>query len=251
MSGAEFDRHASNYDNARGKLARGEQLGRQIGDHLHPGVTLEIGIGGAVIATALKSAGFPVFGVDVSREMLRTATGRIGYRVALGQAEQLPIRSCSVMNVCFAHVLHYLSEPDVALRNAGRVLVPEGRLVLLHGTPYMPDDELGLILKPLEMFEKSRWDDLDGVLSAATRTGFALVHAGFAYFNVTISPSDVWNSITQSEAFVSRNWSSGHYPTVVRSVLAGLKEMPSFDCSRIQTWRVLLTTFRKIPVAEG
>ena len=57
------------------------------------------------------------------------------YPVVTGAATSLPIDSQSVDVVILPHVLEFESQPHEALREAARVLVPEGGLVLLGFNP--------------------------------------------------------------------------------------------------------------------
>ena len=57
------------------------------------------------------------------------------YPVVIGDATSLPIDSHAVDVVILPHVLEFESQPHVALREASRVLVPEGSLVILAFNP--------------------------------------------------------------------------------------------------------------------
>ena len=57
------------------------------------------------------------------------------YPVVIGAAASLPIDSHAVDVVILPHVLEFESQPHEALREASRVLVPEGNLVILGFNP--------------------------------------------------------------------------------------------------------------------
>ena len=51
---------------------------------------------------------------------------------AVADAHTLPFRSCSAANVLGLDVLHHLAKPVVFLREAERILIPGGRLILVE-----------------------------------------------------------------------------------------------------------------------
>ena len=62
--------------------------------------------------------------------------GTAGTAGVRARAEALPFRSDSVDAVVLAHTLDYVAHPHEALREAERVLVPEGHLVVLGFNPF-------------------------------------------------------------------------------------------------------------------
>jgi ubiquinone/menaquinone biosynthesis C-methylase UbiE len=81
-------------------------------------------------------------GVDLSREML--AVARVNLERAslrncsIRQADmyQLPLASASFDAVVIHQVLHYAERPGAVIAEAGRVLRPEGRLVIVDFAPH-------------------------------------------------------------------------------------------------------------------
>jgi SAM-dependent methyltransferase len=73
------------------------------------------------MAVPLGERGLTVAGVDRSWAMLGYARGKGLSRLMHGDAYHLPIRSASVAHVLYVHVLHLLSHPAAALREAHRV----------------------------------------------------------------------------------------------------------------------------------
>lgn len=75
-------------------------------------------------------------GIDESREMLKLARANLeqaGYRhcqVRQADIYNLPYANAAADAVIIHQVLHFLEEPAAAIREAARILAPEGRLVI-------------------------------------------------------------------------------------------------------------------------
>lgn len=139
-----------------------------------PGVVLEampacetavdLGCGtGTVLARMLERAR-GVIGVDGSPRMLELARRRFedNPRVSLriGDLEHLPLRDGEAQFACINMVLHHLSHPREALPEIGRVLAPEGRLIVTdfeqHGNERMRE-EYGDLSLGFSVEALSRW----------------------------------------------------------------------------------------------
>lgn len=125
-----FDRVADRYDAERG----GEDRGRAFATDLDPlfaggGPALEIGIGTGVIAKGLTEIGRSVVGIDIAPLMLTQARQRIGTRVAVANAECLPVATARVDNAYSIWVLH-LVDIAAVMTEVARVLRPGGRYVV-------------------------------------------------------------------------------------------------------------------------
>ena len=105
---------------------------------LQPGErVLDLGTGTGAVAEKAASAvepGGSVLAVDISPEMLavaerRAAQARIGYQVAEGSAESIPVVDASLDVVLASLSLMYVIDRANAAREIARVLRPEGRLV--------------------------------------------------------------------------------------------------------------------------
>jgi SAM-dependent methyltransferase len=98
---------------------------------------VEAGIGTAAVALPLQRlTGRPVIGIDLSPAMLAQAVARIGRRVAVGDAEQLPLRVSSVDTVLLVWVLQLVPDIGRVLREVRRMLRPGGRLLAVLSRPH-------------------------------------------------------------------------------------------------------------------
>jgi len=125
-----FDRYAQHYDAWYDKEP-GKTLFPVEVECLRPFVTggqgawLEVGAGTGRFAQALDIK----YGIDPSSAMLRFARNR-GIQVCQASGEALPFRGGAFDGVLIVFTLCVLSDPAKVLREAGRVLRPEGPLVI-------------------------------------------------------------------------------------------------------------------------
>ena len=95
---------------------------------------LDIGCGtGVLLQRALGADPSRIaIGVDVTHNMLLRARARLAPQVALveASADALPMRAASVDLVVSTSALHYMDDPITVLREARRVLVPGGGIVV-------------------------------------------------------------------------------------------------------------------------
>jgi ubiquinone/menaquinone biosynthesis C-methylase UbiE len=118
----EFDAIAPVYDETRPPLdpatvARLAEVLRSNGVRR----LLEVGVGTGRVSAPLSRLGFDVTGVDPAPGMIARALRKGVGQVVLGSAYNLPFRPGSFDATIFAHVLHTLDRPEVALREASRV----------------------------------------------------------------------------------------------------------------------------------
>jgi SAM-dependent methyltransferase len=131
-----FERIADRYDETRGGEERGERLAELMEPHFSArDRTLEVGVGTGLVALALQRGGRQVMGVDLAPAMLRRARQRIGRRVAVGDAGELPFLDGSFADACAVWVLHVVADQPALFREASRVLRPGGRLLVVVGRP--------------------------------------------------------------------------------------------------------------------
>ena len=139
MSSLVFDRAVSFYDKTRGDP---EWVARAITDSLvnlgqitTRSRVLEIGIGTGRIALPLLARGISITGIDLSLAMMAQLEQKIAgknYRVACAQADAnaLPFRAAMFDCVYAVHVYHVVANWQSALRDAWRVVKPNGRLLI-------------------------------------------------------------------------------------------------------------------------
>jgi SAM-dependent methyltransferase len=133
-----FDRIAGSYDDTRGGLERGRRVAAALHRLLPAGPLLEVGVGTGLVAAGLTELGRRPVGVDLSRPMLERAAARVPGRVAVGDAERLPVGTATVAGAYLVHVLHLVGDVPRTLAEVVRVLRPDGRLV----TTAFPDGPL-------------------------------------------------------------------------------------------------------------
>ena len=74
---------------------------------------------------------YDIVGIDISEAMVRTARQRTPAPFLVGDARTLPVQTDAVDAVVFVATLEFISEVDVVLQEATRVLRPGGRIVAL------------------------------------------------------------------------------------------------------------------------
>jgi ArsR family transcriptional regulator len=103
-------------------------------------VVADLGCGTGALLSVLAPHVARVIGVDASQEMLTAARSRVhdldNIELRAGALEALPIDGQSLDAATLVLVLHHLASPVDALREAGRVLKPGGRLLIVDMAPH-------------------------------------------------------------------------------------------------------------------
>ena len=171
MPSVSFDPIAARYDATRG----GEERGRIIADVLRPwlpetGPLLEIGVGTAVVATAVATSGARVVGLDLSAAMLDVAARRFPGPLVQADAGATPLRTGSIAGVTAVWVLHLVGDRAAVFAECRRVLQPGGRLLgVIFDRSRRLDDPRVL---ELERRYRDRGDDLERIRLVAEAAGF-------------------------------------------------------------------------------
>ncbi len=140
-----FQRHAAEWDAIRSlhiPEAEVEQAIRKLLPRKRIGDLLDLGTGTGRMLQLCADSAERATGVDLSREMLAIARANLdgpNYRnctLRRAPAEKLPFADRSFDVVLSHMVLHFLANPEQAIREAGRVLRPRGRLILIDFAPH-------------------------------------------------------------------------------------------------------------------
>jgi SAM-dependent methyltransferase len=101
-------------------------------------MVIDVGCGSGATLGLLAKFGFTAKGFDLSLPMLMEATANSGCPAAKADAAKLPLADGSVDAVVCECLLSTLAEPDLALAEFYRVLVPGGGLLLADVAGFTP-----------------------------------------------------------------------------------------------------------------
>ena len=211
---------------------------------------VELGVGTGVIANGLRSHGLDVVGFDLSEAMMRTAIDRIGPRVAMADADQLPVAGSTIDTAFLVWVLQLVDDPAITLSEAARVVRPGGRVIAITSGPeYGDDDEIARIMDGLEPVRQMRLGQ--GAAITSSRPGLELVHHGFTTWDDFESTPAV-----EADAISDRIYSSlfdvdDHtWRRVVVPVIEQLRALPEPDRARRRRNRHPLLVWNVTPGVE-
>lgn len=101
---------------------------------------IDIGTGTGRMLELFGARARTALGIDRSSEMLRLARAKLAgaANTELRQADlyALPMADGAADVAILHHVLHYAQQPGAAIREAGRVLAPGGRLLIVDFAPH-------------------------------------------------------------------------------------------------------------------
>jgi SAM-dependent methyltransferase len=136
---------------------------------------LEIGCGGGVLLRDLLRTGCRATGIDHSPDMVATARSLNAEAIAAGRlqvlegtADDLPLPDQMFTAAVMANVFFFLPHPVAALREARRVLVPSGRLLVATDAP----EAAGTIAAPPVTVGRSRLYPDEELRRLAQEAGF-------------------------------------------------------------------------------
>ncbi|MFN3648940.1 MAG: ArsR/SmtB family transcription factor [Armatimonadota bacterium] len=100
----------------------------------------DLGCGTGQVSQVLAPFVGRMIAVDGSREMLESARGRLqgmpNVELRQGELEALPVETGALDAAVLMLVLHYVPDPARVLAEAGRALVPGGRLLIVDMLPH-------------------------------------------------------------------------------------------------------------------
>lgn len=142
---AYFRDRAAQWDSLRSLHVRDEQIEtamrRLLGEEVLD-IVVDLGTGtGRALEVAAQCARRGV-GIDLSHDMLRYARSRLeraglaSFQVRHGDIYNLALDDGIADAVTIHQVLHYLDEPERAIAEAARLLVPGGRLLIVDFAPH-------------------------------------------------------------------------------------------------------------------
>ena len=136
--------------------------------------TLDVGCGTGAFAAALAERGGKVWGIDASPEMLAEAQAKeTAARFKQASAEALPFKDGWFERVVMRLSLHHLDRSR-ALAEAGRVLVPGGRLVVGTFDPHQfADYWLTRFFPSIARIDAARFPDRPTLERELVKAGFA------------------------------------------------------------------------------
>lgn len=143
-------------------------------------------------------------GIDVSHAMLDAARAKLHDRgisncqVRWGSVYDVPLPSACADVVTLHHVLHFLSDPAAALKDAARLLRPHGRLLLVdfapHGMEFLRADYAHRRLGFADD-EVTRWCEVAGLGAEPVRHLEAASEAGHGTLTVSL-----WTAVKPAAA---------------------------------------------------
>ncbi len=142
---AYFDRVAASFGEQLLPGRTWEGLARALLRLLPRGRYADLGVGDGLLTLMLAEVAKDVTAVDISTSMLEQlqkrarANGRTNVTCIEGDMESLPLPDQSFDVVVLSQALHHAREPLQALREARRILVPGGRLLLLDLLAHQED----------------------------------------------------------------------------------------------------------------
>ncbi len=124
------------------------------------GAVLELGCGNGGYTPSLVNACDSLLATDISADMVRVAHDRLqafpNVRVQQTSCYNTGLGAGEFDTVFMANLIHVVHQPEVAMREAHRLLKVQGRLIIVSFTPdgLSPLGKMGLIARYLKYFGK-------------------------------------------------------------------------------------------------
>ncbi len=145
QAAAYFQENAAEWSRLRNLHLPESDIERQIVDIAGKGsvdVFVDLGTGTGRMLEIFADRFTQGVGYDLSHEMLSIARNNLEQagvthaQARHGDLFSLPMENGAADIVCIHHVLHYLAEPEAAVREAARILKPGGRIIISDFAPH-------------------------------------------------------------------------------------------------------------------
>lgn len=165
-----FDMAGEDYENLRYPYMR-EIRAEAVRKELRGGLILDVGCNCGHLAGEYLS-GQKLVGIDISLSCLKKANARCKGSFINASAQSLPFREKSFSSIVCSEALYYLKYPGVFLKDAYRLLIPGGKIIVLSSNQlyYNAGRWLGVLLKlrPKDINERAYYrGEIAGLLKAS------------------------------------------------------------------------------------
>ncbi len=142
---AYFERNAGDWDRLRSLYVDEQAVDSAISNAVGAqdiGLLVDLGTGTGRVLELLAGRYQRALGIDINKAMLNYARARLDQQrdghaqVRHGDLYNLAMDDACADLVVMHQVLHYLSDPAAAIREAGRILQPGGRLLVVDFAPH-------------------------------------------------------------------------------------------------------------------
>ncbi len=135
---AELSRHYNKHYYAENYKGRGREHFKDFAYRLRffnryfksPGRFLEVGAAGGDFLQLMKERGWQVHGVELSEHAVRAGEKNYALPMFCGTLEEVRFPDAAFDAVAFYHVIEHLPDPRSVLREARRILAPDGYLLV-------------------------------------------------------------------------------------------------------------------------
>jgi SAM-dependent methyltransferase len=112
------------------ELMRRRWRGREILPWVGAGRLLDVGCGPGGNLAVFQEQGWDVYGIEFSDAAVAQARARVGDRIHAGTLDTAPYREESFDVIVLSHSLEHFFSPSATLKRLGRLLAPQGRIVI-------------------------------------------------------------------------------------------------------------------------
>jgi len=180
LSNINFSKDAADYDQSKRYETLRDSYPTIVAQALSDpfGAVLDIGCGTGALLSMIrerqKSA--QLFGVDLSKEMIRAATAKLGKDADLrvSDSETLPFKNNSFDLVTCTFSFHHYPNPRAVMLEMRRVLTTHGRLIMADPLAFTPVRQLMNLLIPLRKDGTVRYYSKREMVALIKGAGFSI-----------------------------------------------------------------------------